>query len=59
MKQFIAFFSFIILSLVFASGCSKTVDGVKEDSSKAWKTTKEVTNKALETTKKTIHEATE
>ena len=37
-----------ILGVLFINGCSATVEGVKQDSSNAWKKTK-----------KTIHEATE
>lgn len=49
----------ILISSIFFLGCSKTVEGVKQDSSKAWEATKEGTNKAWQTTKRTIHEATE
>lgn len=36
-----------VLGILFMSGCSSTIDGVKQDSSNAWKKTKQ-----------TIHEAT-
>lgn len=45
--------------LFILAGCSKTIEGVKEDSSKAWEATKDGTKKAVKSTKKAIHEATE
>ncbi len=55
--------------LVLFTGCSKTWEGVKKDSSSAWKSTKktssnaweatkEGTSKAYQSTKEAIHEAT-
>jgi predicted small secreted protein len=45
--------------LFIVTGCSKTIEGVKQDSKNAWEVTKEGTQKAVESTKKVIHEATE
>jgi phage-related minor tail protein len=44
--------------LIFLTGCSKTWEGVKADSSDAWESTKENSEKAYESTKKAIHKAT-
>ena len=44
--------------LVILSGCSKTWQGVKQDSSTAWENTKDVSSKAYKSTKNAVHEAT-
>ncbi len=50
----------IVLSalLLTLTGCSKTWQGVKQDSNEAWDATKKGTSKAYESTKKAVHEAT-
>ena len=44
--------------LIFLTGCSKTWEGVKADSSDAWEATKEGSSKAYKSTKRAIHDAT-
>jgi outer membrane biogenesis lipoprotein LolB len=46
MKKNILFL--IVVALLLLSGCSSTWNGVKEDSSNAWKSTKETIHKATE-----------
>ena len=59
MKSFFRLLSVILLGLLVLSGCSKTLEGVKEDSSKNWEATKEGTVKGWEATKEAVHKATE
>lgn len=60
MENFMKYYCILlVVSSIFFVGCSKTVEGVKQDSSKAWEATKEGTTKAWQSTKKGIHEATE
>ncbi|WP_419769638.1 MAG: entericidin EcnAB [Candidatus Marinarcus sp.] len=58
MKKVSMFILTLLLGTLFL-GCSKTWEGVKEDSSTAWEKTKEGTKKAVDVTKEKIHEATE
>lgn len=46
------------LLLLAITGCSKTWQGVKQDSSSAWEATKEGSTKAYDSTKKAVHDAT-
>lgn len=48
----------LTMMLLFITGCSKTWQGVKQDSSSAWEATKEGTAKAYDSTKKAVHDAT-
>ncbi|MDX9797141.1 MAG: hypothetical protein WCY75_06325 [Sulfurimonadaceae bacterium] len=59
MKTLFSLFSLTLLACLFFSGCSKTLEGVKEDTSKNWEATKEGTSKAWESTKEAVHKATE
>ncbi|MFA6788379.1 MAG: hypothetical protein WC149_12655 [Arcobacteraceae bacterium] len=59
MKQFIVILFVASLITSMFSGCSKTFEGAKKDSSKAWEATKDGSVKAWENTKEAIHEATE
>ncbi len=59
MKSLFSLLSITLLAWLFLSGCSKTFEGVKEDSSKNWEATKEGTSKAWESTKEAVHKATE
>ncbi|MFA7084906.1 MAG: hypothetical protein WC141_10300 [Arcobacteraceae bacterium] len=59
MKTFINMFFIALLGMTILTGCSKTLEGVKDDSSKNWDATKDGTNKAWESTKEAVHKATE
>lgn len=48
-----------IMALLFVfTGCSKTWQGLKDDSSTAWEKTKDASSKAYKDTKKAVNEAT-
>jgi len=57
-KVFNIAFLAIMGSFLFL-GCSKTFEGVKEDSAQNWEATKDGTKKAWESTKEAVHKATE
>lgn len=57
MKKLAQFFLMTLL-LTFVLGCSKTWEGVKDDTSKNWETTKEKTQEAWDSTKEAVHDAT-
>jgi len=49
----------LISAVLLSTGCSRTWDGVKEDSSEAWDKTKKGSKKAWNSAKESIHKATE
>lgn len=57
MRNLIQLFLIVFLSM-FVFGCSKTWEGVKEDTSQNWETTKEKTQEAWDSTKEAVHDAT-